>query len=114
MKLQLSAMRAKYDEENALAKSHFSMLQAQCEARQENVEALEKKLNEQYQDRQNEVNALQELLRRTKSDLKESEEKRSAGEQLKIAAAADEAERVIQDLQSKHEEHVAQVRAQCE
>ena len=114
MKLQLSAMRAKYDEENALAKSHFSMLQAQCEAKQENVEALEKKLNEQYQDRQNEVNALQELLRRTKSDLKESEEKRSAGEQLKIAAAADEAERVIQDLQSKHEEHVAQVRAQCD
>jgi hypothetical protein len=114
MKLQLSTMQAKYDEEKALVKSHFSILQAQCEARQETVEALEKKLNEQYQDRQNEVNALQELLRRAKSDLKESEEKRSATEQLKISAAADEAERAIQDLQSKHEEHVAQVRAQCD
>jgi chromosome segregation ATPase len=114
MKLQLSTMQAKYDEENALVKSHFSILQAQCEARQENVEALEKKLNEQYQDRQNEVNALQELLRRAKSDLKESEEKRSAAEQLKISAAADEAERAIQDLQIKYEQHVAQVRAQCD
>ena len=114
MTLQFSTMQAKYDEEKALVKSHFSILQAQCEARQETVEALEKKLNEQYQDRQNEVNALQELLRRAKSDLKESEEKRSATEQLKISAAADEAERAIQDLQSKHEEHVAQVRAQCD